>query len=65
MDGHRLEKPKNSTEEIYDIMLTCWHDNPAARPSFEQLHDKMETMYKEGEESVQMEPAVVTDIYLM
>lgn len=35
--GERLPKPDGCSDEIYDIMLTCWKANPKERPSFEEL----------------------------
>uniref|UniRef100_A0A914YRF7 Protein kinase domain-containing protein n=1 Tax=Panagrolaimus superbus TaxID=310955 RepID=A0A914YRF7_9BILA len=38
--GKRLEKPIKAPNEIYDLMLKCWKEQPAERPSFKDLsHD--------------------------
>ena len=35
--GGRLLKPANASDGIYQIMLACWKEDPAERPSFVQL----------------------------
>ncbi|CAL8128736.1 unnamed protein product [Orchesella dallaii] len=35
--GLRLQRPQYSTEEIYQLMLECWHPNPTNRCSFTEL----------------------------
>ncbi|KAK0165046.1 hypothetical protein PV328_003603 [Microctonus aethiopoides] len=37
IEGYRMEQPKFSTDEIYDIMLQCWKSKPTLRPSFTDL----------------------------
>lgn len=37
MDGGRLKKPDNCSDKLYDVMLTCWRENPLERPSFQRL----------------------------
>ena len=38
--GHRLSKPPECPEYIYDLMLDCWHDNHLYRPRFKQLKSR-------------------------
>ncbi len=33
-----LEKPKDCPQEVYDIMLMCWKEDPKERASFDELH---------------------------
>ncbi|KAL7045402.1 hypothetical protein ACKWTF_002226 [Chironomus riparius] len=40
-DGYRMEKPKYSTQDIYDIMLNCWNAKPESRPLFNELGRKL------------------------
>ncbi|XP_070496401.1 vascular endothelial growth factor receptor kdr-like isoform X5 [Chironomus tepperi] len=40
-DGYRMEKPKYSTQDIYDIMLNCWNAKPESRPLFNELERKL------------------------
>ncbi|KAK3599974.1 hypothetical protein CHS0354_012628 [Potamilus streckersoni] len=40
-DGYRMEKPEAASVEIYEVMRSCWADNPDDRPTFSQLVNKM------------------------
>uniref|UniRef100_A0A158R5H6 Protein kinase domain-containing protein n=1 Tax=Syphacia muris TaxID=451379 RepID=A0A158R5H6_9BILA len=35
--GNRLQKPSSCANEIYDIMMKCWAEEPTERPSFASL----------------------------
>lgn len=35
--GNRLIRPEICTDELFDIMLRCWSQNPQERPLFSQL----------------------------
>lgn len=35
--GGRLPKPERCSDEIYDVMIKCWHPNPKQRLTFEEL----------------------------
>ena len=35
--GNRLGCPQAATEEIYEIMMECWKEDPEGRPTFETL----------------------------
>ncbi|XP_070547399.1 tyrosine-protein kinase receptor Tie-1-like [Ptychodera flava] len=35
--GYRLPAPKHADEMIYSLMKECWQDDPASRPTFEEL----------------------------
>eukprot|EP01117_Protostelium_nocturnum_P002624 TRINITY_DN133_c0_g1_i3.p1 TRINITY_DN133_c0_g1~~TRINITY_DN133_c0_g1_i3.p1 ORF type:complete len:700 (+),score=220.02 TRINITY_DN133_c0_g1_i3:265-2364(+) len=36
-EGFRLARPLYCPESIYNLMLRCWRENPAERPSFEEI----------------------------
>ena len=36
-NGHRLEKPEECPQELYDIMFKCWLFNKSSRPTFSEL----------------------------
>lgn len=40
--GYRMEKPTKSTEEMYEIMKSCWQFDPDNRPCFSQLVKQLE-----------------------
>jgi serine/threonine protein kinase len=35
--GYRLPKPRNCPEEVYEVMLSCWNESYAERPSFDNI----------------------------
>uniref|UniRef100_A0A914PHE7 Protein kinase domain-containing protein n=1 Tax=Panagrolaimus davidi TaxID=227884 RepID=A0A914PHE7_9BILA len=42
--GKRLAKPKDSTDEIYQLMLDCWKENPADRFCFAEIVEILRKM---------------------
>ncbi|GLH14483.1 Tyrosine kinase receptor Cad96Ca [Gryllus bimaculatus] len=44
MDGKRLEKPDNCSDELYSLMLQCWAYSPDARPSFAELVEHLDSV---------------------
>ena len=43
--GYRMGCPINCPKELYDIMLDCWREEPANRPTFESLQWRLEEFY--------------------
>jgi FMS-like tyrosine kinase 1 len=43
-DGYRMERPQYATQNVYDIMLSCWRKNPETRPLFKTLEKTLGTM---------------------
>ena len=39
--GYRMPCPSGCPEQLYNIMIECWRDDPAARPTFETLQGKL------------------------
>lgn len=39
--GGRLEQPDNCSTEFYTLMLQCWLIDPAQRPIFTELAEKL------------------------
>ena len=35
--GKRIPKPMHLDNELYQVMMDCWHPNPRKRPTFKQL----------------------------
>uniref|UniRef100_A0AC34FLY6 Protein kinase domain-containing protein n=1 Tax=Panagrolaimus sp. ES5 TaxID=591445 RepID=A0AC34FLY6_9BILA len=46
--GKRLEKPIYASNEIYEIMLSCWANVPNDRLSFKEIYDKLEHLLEYG-----------------
>uniref|UniRef100_T1JJ62 Protein kinase domain-containing protein n=1 Tax=Strigamia maritima TaxID=126957 RepID=T1JJ62_STRMM len=44
INGNRLQKPDNCSEEIYLIMESCWNKAPYLRPDFSDLCESLESM---------------------
>ena len=54
--GHRLNKPPLCPENIYDVMLDCWHDNHLYRPRFKQLKSQLQTFDQERSSPIILNP---------
>ncbi|XP_067042734.1 fibroblast growth factor receptor 4-like [Acropora muricata] len=48
-DGVRLEKPRHCSQELYDIMLSCWEKCPDDRPTFEELFQILQEILNKSE----------------
>lgn len=59
--GHRMQKPKNCSEEIYQIMLDCWKEQPQHRPTFTDLRQQFDTMITKQEDTSQIYIELDTD----
>ncbi|XP_013783997.1 mast/stem cell growth factor receptor kita-like [Limulus polyphemus] len=40
-NGYRMEKPELCPDDVYNIMQDCWKEEPAERPDFTALVDKL------------------------
>ncbi|XP_030626704.1 tyrosine-protein kinase SRK2 [Chanos chanos] len=43
--GYRMPCPPACPKRLYDVMLECWKENPADRPTFETLQWKLEDFF--------------------
>ena len=50
--GHRLNKPPVCPENIYGLMVDCWHDDYLNRPRFKQLKSQLKTFDLERQTSI-------------
>ncbi|XP_050082961.1 mast/stem cell growth factor receptor Kit isoform X2 [Anopheles aquasalis] len=57
--GKRLERPENCTAEVYALMLKCWHEDPAQRPTFEQISKQLDPHKKIYIDFNDLEPTYV------
>ncbi|XP_046644788.1 proto-oncogene tyrosine-protein kinase receptor Ret-like [Daphnia pulicaria] len=46
--GYRMEKPDNCSEELYELMMKCWREDPQERPQFAELVKTVEDMLGVG-----------------
>ncbi|KAM4571352.1 tyrosine-protein kinase Srms [Fundulus diaphanus] len=44
--GYRLPSPNRCPQNIYRIMLDCWHSEPSKRPSFHALQSQLDSIYE-------------------
>uniref|UniRef100_UPI00398F59A7 tyrosine-protein kinase receptor TYRO3 isoform X2 n=1 Tax=Pristiophorus japonicus TaxID=55135 RepID=UPI00398F59A7 len=42
--GQRLKQPPDCTDELYELMYSCWHIDPKLRPTFESLRGSLESL---------------------
>ncbi|KAJ8008100.1 hypothetical protein DPEC_G00101260 [Dallia pectoralis] len=42
-NGHRLKQPE-CDDKLFEVMLSCWHCNPAQRPGFSELGDRLQAL---------------------
>lgn len=47
-----MEKPSLASQEIFDIMLSCWYLVPETRPLFDQLQMKLAALLDDEVTSV-------------
>ncbi|KAJ2948369.1 hypothetical protein O0L34_g7607 [Tuta absoluta] len=43
-EGYRMPKPNNCSQQLYDLMLSCWSAKPRDRPTFSDLHEKIDEL---------------------
>ncbi|XP_013391740.1 tyrosine-protein kinase receptor Tie-1 [Lingula anatina] len=36
-EGYRMPQPPHCSQDMYNLMLSCWEDNPSSRPSFKAI----------------------------
>ncbi|XP_045594618.2 proto-oncogene tyrosine-protein kinase receptor Ret [Procambarus clarkii] len=59
--GYRMEKPENCSQELYDVMLQCWAEEPARRPCFQELTDIFDAMIQADVEYLELRSLIVTN----
>ncbi len=47
--GYRMPQPPGCPEGLYTIMLECWRDEPAERPTFESLSHRLDDFFHSTE----------------
>ncbi|XP_034045027.1 KIT proto-oncogene, receptor tyrosine kinase b isoform X2 [Thalassophryne amazonica] len=51
-EGHRMSRPEFAPTEMYDMMLSCWNQDPLKRPSFRKLVERTELLLSENTKNV-------------
>ncbi|EGD76978.1 TK protein kinase [Salpingoeca rosetta] len=41
LSGHRMDRPQNCSQDLYNLMLSCWNKLPSKRPTFESLERQL------------------------
>ncbi|XP_060852344.1 proto-oncogene tyrosine-protein kinase receptor Ret-like isoform X1 [Rhopalosiphum padi] len=54
-EGYRMDKPKNCSVELYDIMNNCWAEDQYRRPSFKSLTTSLEEMLEKGNDYLKLD----------
>ena len=44
-DGYRMPRPQYCPDSLYDIMMKCWNENSAERPTFETLFNFLDDYF--------------------
>jgi serine/threonine protein kinase len=55
-NGYRLIPPDNCPEEVKVLMTACWQHNADDRPTFADIYDKLDTLYRKNQTSETQEP---------
>ncbi|XP_046850980.1 fibroblast growth factor receptor 4-like [Xenia sp. Carnegie-2017] len=43
-NGYRMEPPVNCPQELYDLLMKCWNEEPYDRPTFTELVEELDDM---------------------
>jgi len=41
LQKHRMPRPFYASNQIYEIMISCWNQHPKDRPTFRELQDQI------------------------
>ncbi|XP_053472982.1 cytoplasmic tyrosine-protein kinase BMX [Ictalurus furcatus] len=50
MQGHRLYRPQLATDQIYQVMKSCWHELPEGRPNFQKLFNDLSACVEDSKQ---------------
>lgn len=61
-----MEKPANCSEDLYQLMRSCWETDPQRRPTFAKINEHLqEIIYianKTGDEHIRLKKSSGTDV---
>lgn len=46
-EGHTLPVPPGCDEVLAELMVSCWEQDPARRPTFAEMHTRLQARYEE------------------
>ncbi|CAG4947864.1 unnamed protein product [Colias eurytheme] len=46
--GYRMPRPPNCSPPLYEVMVSCWHARPRSRPTFGELHARLDALLCAG-----------------
>uniref|UniRef100_A0A8C9TXF6 Proto-oncogene tyrosine-protein kinase receptor Ret n=1 Tax=Scleropages formosus TaxID=113540 RepID=A0A8C9TXF6_SCLFO len=62
--GYRMEKPENCAEEMYNLMLRCWKQEPDKRPTFSEISKELEKMMVKSRDYLDLAASTPADALL-
>ena len=52
--GYHMPRPQGSPDKLHKIMMDCWQEDPASRPSFQSLQWELEKFYTTEDDGYQV-----------
>ncbi|XP_072280054.1 proto-oncogene tyrosine-protein kinase receptor Ret [Pyxicephalus adspersus] len=62
--GYRMEKPENCSDEMYNLMLKCWKQEPDKRPTFGEISKELEKMMVKSRDYLDLAASTPADSML-
>uniref|UniRef100_A0A673JP54 receptor protein-tyrosine kinase n=1 Tax=Sinocyclocheilus rhinocerous TaxID=307959 RepID=A0A673JP54_9TELE len=62
--GYRMEKPENCTDEMYNMMLRCWKQEPDKRSTFSDISKELEKMMVKSRDYLDLAASTPADALL-
>ncbi|XP_039196683.1 proto-oncogene tyrosine-protein kinase receptor Ret [Crotalus tigris] len=62
--GYRMEKPENCSEEMYNLMLRCWKQEPDKRPTFSEISKELEKLMVKSRDYLDLAASTPSDSLL-
>ncbi|KAG8435024.1 hypothetical protein GDO86_013113 [Hymenochirus boettgeri] len=62
--GYRMEKPENCSDEMYNLMLKCWKQEPDKRQTFGEISKELEKMMVKSRDYLDLAASTPADSIL-
>ncbi|XP_069467136.1 proto-oncogene tyrosine-protein kinase receptor Ret [Ambystoma mexicanum] len=62
--GYRMERPENCSEEMYNLMLRCWKQEPDKRSTFAEISKELEKMMVKSRDYLDLAASTPADSLL-